>query len=159
MQLLFSFLQSYIDYIILGTLGVMSFIMLWCVVERYLFLSRVNVSSYANIYDLDIALTKNLTLIATIGSNAPYVGLLGTVIGILLTFYDLGSTGGDIDAASIMLNLSLALKATAVGILVAIPSMMCYNGLMRKVEVNRLKFKALQLKPTPMGEVTNCPRD
>ncbi|MFZ7255764.1 TonB-system energizer ExbB [Avibacterium avium] len=143
MPQLFSFLQHYVDYIILGLLGLMSFIMVWFVIERFIFLSRVNVSHYTNIHELDIDLNRNLTIISTIGSNAPYVGLLGTVIGILLTFYELGNSGGDIDAAAIMLNLSLALKATAVGILVAIPSMVFYNGLQRKVEVNRLKWKAL----------------
>ncbi|MFZ7200447.1 TonB-system energizer ExbB [Avibacterium avium] len=143
MPQLFAFLQHYVDYIILGLLGLMSFIMVWFVIERFIFLSRVNVSHYTNIHELDIDLNRNLTIISTIGSNAPYVGLLGTVIGILLTFYELGNSGGDIDAAAIMLNLSLALKATAVGILVAIPSMVFYNGLLRKVEVNRLKWKAL----------------
>ncbi|MEE6075466.1 TonB-system energizer ExbB [Avibacterium paragallinarum] len=143
MPQLFSFLQHYVDYIILGLLGLMSFIMVWFVIERFIFLSRVNVSHYTNIHELDIDLNRNLTIISTIGSNAPYVGLLGTVIGILLTFYELGNSGGDIDAAAIMLNLSLALKATAVGILVAIPSMVFYNGLLRKAEVNRLKWKAL----------------
>lgn len=137
------FLQQYIDYIILGLLGLMSFIMVWFVIERFIFLNRINVSLYTNIHDLDIDLNRNLTIISTIGSNAPYVGLLGTVIGILLTFYEIGNSGGDIDATSIMLNLSLALKATAVGILVAIPSMVFYNGLQRKGEVNRLKWKAL----------------
>ncbi|PJG85458.1 TonB-system energizer ExbB [Conservatibacter flavescens] len=143
MMSLFDFLQQYIDYIILGLLCFMSFIMLWAVVERFIFLGKVNVSQYSNIHDLDIDLNRNLTVISTVGANAPYVGLLGTVIGILLTFYELGNSGGDIDAASIMVHLSLALKATAVGILVAIPSMIFYNALGRKVEVNRLKWKAL----------------
>ncbi|UXN35172.1 TonB-system energizer ExbB [Avibacterium paragallinarum] len=146
MPQLFAFLQHYIDYIILGLLGLMSFIMVWFVIERFVFLNRVDVVKYSNIHELDIDLNRNLTIISTIGSNAPYVGLLGTVIGILLTFYELGNSGGDIDAAAIMLNLSLALKATAVGILVAIPSMVFYNGLQRKVEVNRLKWKALNEK-------------
>lgn len=141
-----SFLQQYIDHMILGLLGIMSFIMLWFVVERYIFLNRVQVSEYSNIHELEIDLNRNLTIISTIGANAPYIGLLGTVVGILLTFYELGNSGGDIDAAAIMLNLSLALKATAVGILVAIPSMVFYNGLGRKVEVNRLKWNALNEK-------------
>ena len=61
----------------------------------------------------------------------------------MLTFYQIGHGGGDIDAGIIMMHLSLALKATALGILVAIPSMVFYNGLGRKVEVNRLKWKVL----------------
>ncbi|TDQ59602.1 outer membrane transport energization protein ExbB [Mesocricetibacter intestinalis] len=140
---LLDILQHHIDYIILGLLLLMSFIMVWFVIERFLFFKKVKVSAYSNIHQLDIDLNRHLTIISTIGSNAPYVGLLGTVISILLTFYALGNSGGDIDASAIMLHLSLALKATAVGIIVAIPSMVFYNALSRKVEVNRLKWKAL----------------
>lgn len=144
MTQLFHFLTDYIDHLIIGILGLMSFIMLWFVIERFIFLNSLKIENYQNIYQLDIDLKRHLVIISTIGANAPYVGLLGTVIGILLTFYQLGNTGADIDAAAIMLNLSLALKATALGILVAIPAMMFYSGLGRKVEVRRLQWQALQ---------------
>ena len=140
---LFDFLQQYSDFIIIGLLLLMSVTMLAMVTERYIFLRKVNVANYSTIHELDIDLNRNMTTISTIGANAPYVGLLGTVIGILLTFYQIGHGGGDIDAGIIMMHLSLALKATALGILVAIPSMVFYNGLGRKVEVNRLKWKVL----------------
>ncbi|HHE9436599.1 TPA: TonB-system energizer ExbB [Haemophilus influenzae] len=140
---LFDFLQQYSDYFIIGLLLLMSIIMLAMVIARYLFLRKVSVAHYSTIHALDIDLNRNMTVISTIGANAPYVGLLGTVIGILLTFYQIGHGGGDIDPSVIMLHLSLALKATALGILVAIPSMVFYNGLGRKVEVNRLKWKVL----------------
>lgn len=140
---LFDFLQQYSDFIIIGLLLLMSVTMLAMVTERYIFLRKVNVANYPTIHELDIDLNRNMTMISTIGANAPYVGLLGTVIGILLTFYQIGHGGGDIDAGIIMMHLSLALKATALGILVAIPSMVFYNGLGRKVEVSRLKWKVL----------------
>ena len=140
---IFDFLQQYSDFIIIGLLLLMSVTMLAMVTERYIFLRKVNVANYPTIHELDIDLNRNMTMISTIGANAPYVGLLGTVIGILLTFYQIGHGGGDIDAGIIMMHLSLALKATALGILVAIPSMVFYNGLGRKVEVNRLKWKVL----------------
>ena len=138
------FLKANVDYIILGILGLMSLIMLWKVLERYIFLVRVDVRDYPNIHELNIALERNLTPIYTIGSNAPYVGLLGTVTGILITFYDMGQHGGNIDAAQIMVGLALALKATALGILVAIPSVMFYNILSRKVDVRREKWLSYQ---------------
>lgn len=78
-------------------------------------------------------LTRGLHLIATIGSNAPYIGLLGTVLGIMFTFYTMG-TEGFLDTGKIMIGLSLALKATAAGLLVAIPSIVFYNLLLRKVK-------------------------
>ena len=142
------FLKANVDYIILGILGLMSLIMLWKVLERYIFLARVDVCDYPNIHELNIALERNLTPIYTIGSNAPYVGLLGTVTGILITFYDMGQHGGNIDAAQIMVGLALALKATALGILVAIPSIMFYNILSRKVDIRREKWLSYQVGNT-----------
>jgi tonB-system energizer exbB len=146
MEQLFQFLQAYIDYIILGLLGLMSIILVWKIVERILFYSNLKVAEYETQEELEIDLTRNLTTISTIGANAPYIGLLGTVIGILLTFYELGHAGGEIDAASIMVHLSLALKATAAGILVAIPAMMFYSGFNRKVDENKLRWQALHAR-------------
>ncbi|WP_334091464.1 MotA/TolQ/ExbB proton channel family protein, partial [Helicobacter typhlonius] len=83
---------------------------------------------------LELVLHKRLTIIATIGSNAPYIGLLGTVFGIMVTFVEIGSNAL-IDTQSIMVGLSLALKATAAGLIVAIPSIVFYNFLLRKTEV------------------------
>lgn len=142
------FLKAHVDYIILGILGLMSLIMLWKVVERYIFFARMDVCDYPNIHELNIALERNLTPIYTIGSNAPYVGLLGTVTGILITFYDMGQSGGNVDAAQIMVGLALALKATALGILVAIPSIMFYNMLSRKVDIRREKWLSYQVGNT-----------
>ena len=105
----------------------------------------MDVRDYPNIHELNIALERNLTPIYTIGSNAPYVGLLGTVTGILITFYDMGQSGGNVDAAQIMVGLALALKATALGILVAIPSIMFYNMLSRKVDIRREKWLSYQV--------------
>lgn len=146
MDSLFQFLGHYTDYIILGLLGLLSVVCVWKAVERIMFYSKLDISQYETLEELEIDLTHNLTTISSIGSNAPYIGLLGTVVGILLTFYQLGNSGGDIDAASIMVNLSLALKATAVGILVALIAMVFYNAFGRKVEENKLKWQALQAR-------------
>lgn len=128
------FLKEYIDYIIFATLGVMAFVACWCVIERILFLRKVHIDNYANQTDLDNALSYNLTTLYIIYSNAPYVGLLGTVIGIMLSFYDM-SISATIDVKSVVLGLSLALKATALGLLVAIPSLIAYNYLLRWVNL------------------------
>lgn len=136
------FLRQYLDHIIIGTLGLMSLIMLWKTLERTWFYARMNLADYADTHQLDIALERGLTPIYTIGANAPYVGLLGTVIGILITFYDIGQQGGQIDIAQIMVGLALALKATALGILVAIPSVIFYNLLTRKATVRRHQWQS-----------------
>ncbi len=91
---------------------------------------------------LELELTKKLHIIATIGSNAPYLGLLGTVLGIMLTFYTMGAEGM-MDTGKIMIGLALALKATAVGLLVVIPSVALYNLLLRKVKVLILRWEIL----------------
>ncbi len=137
------FLKLYLDYAVLGTLGFMSFIMLAFAVERYIYFWRIKLADFKHIELLKVALTRNLTTIASIGSNAPYVGLLGTVLGILLTFHEMGQ-GNKLDVNSIMLGLAMALKATAAGLLVAIPSILFYNGLMRKVDVLVSRWTALQ---------------
>lgn len=128
------FLKAYLDLMVFGTLGIMSFLSIWLAVERMHFYRRVELPDYDHADELNVLLTHNLTVIYSIGANAPYVGLLGTVLGILITFYDLGQ-GGDIDPATIMLGLALALKATAGGLFVAIPAILAYNGLLRKVDV------------------------
>lgn len=134
------FLKTYLDLIIFIVLGLMSFVALALVIERFMYLRRVKLDGFFSLESLEIALTKHFAVIATIGSNAPYVGLLGTVFGIMVTFYDLGQATR-IDTATVMTGLALALKATALGLLVAIPSMMCYNILTRKAEVLLLAWK------------------
>ncbi|WP_024851199.1 TonB-system energizer ExbB [Hydrogenovibrio kuenenii] len=136
-------LKNYLDISVFSILGLMLFIATWFVIERLLFFKQVKVTDYSHFDLLTIDLTKNLTYISTVGANAPYVGLLGTVLGILITFFDLGTTK-TIDTGQIMVGLALALKATAGGIALAIPSIVAYNALMRKVEVQQAKFRAHQ---------------
>ena len=136
------FVKENIDYIIIGILGLMSFFVVWYSIERALFFSKVDPKNYSNLDDYEMALTKNLTSLYIIYSNAPYVGLLGTVSGIMITSDDMSMSGG-IDTKSIMIGLSLALKATGLGLLVAIPTLMIYNGFNRKVDILVTKFKVL----------------
>ena len=137
------FLRVWLDTIVFGILGLMSFLMLWFAFERLIYFWRIRLRDFDHADTLGVALTRNLTWISTIGANAPYVGLLGTVFGILITFYDIGQSS-NIEPAAIMTGLALALKATAAGLLVAIPSIMIYNGLLRKVEVLTANWKRLQ---------------
>ncbi len=137
------FLKIYLDHMVLGTLGLMSFIMLAFTIERYVYFWRVKLNQFQHIELLKVALTRNLTAISSVGSNAPYIGLLGTVLGILVTFHEMGQ-GGKIDVNTIMLGLAMALKATAAGLFVAIPAILFYNGLMRKVDVLVARWEAAQ---------------
>lgn len=125
-------MREMIDYGVLGFLVFLSIVVLAIVLERIWFYATMRVTDYEDKRLLEIDLYHRLTLIATIGSNAPYVGLLGTVAGIMVTFLELGDSA---NTQNIMIGLSLALKATAAGLLVAIPSIVSYNLLVRKAEI------------------------
>lgn len=127
------FLKQYLDISVFAVLGIMSLLALAYTIERTISYSRLKVKRYPQLELLKLDLNKGLPVIATIASNAPYVGLLGTVFGIMLTFYDIGQSG-KIDTNSVMVGLALALKATALGLVVAIPAMIFYNMLVAKAE-------------------------
>ncbi|MEN6615828.1 MAG: MotA/TolQ/ExbB proton channel family protein, partial [Syntrophorhabdus sp.] len=81
-----------VDYGILGLLGIMSFFSVALFIERILFFRRLDLTHYCeNRRLLEIDITRRMSVIATIGSNAPYVGLLGTVLGIMMTFATIGT--------------------------------------------------------------------
>ena len=129
-----------IDYGIIGLLVVLSFLAVAIAVERYLTYRKIKVTNYADRKELELHLSGRLHLIATIGSNAPYIGLLGTVLGIMLTFYTMGKSGF-MDSGSIMVGLALALKVTAAGLIVAIPTIVIYNLLQRKAKVLLMQWE------------------
>ena len=127
-------LKYTIDYGIIGLLAVMSIAALAIVIERLMVYKNVRFEDFPDKRNLELVLTSKLHLIGTIGRNAPYLGLLGTVLGIMLTFYNMGKTGF-MDTGKIMVGLALALKVTAIGLLVAIPAVTAYNLLLRRVKV------------------------
>jgi biopolymer transport protein ExbB len=77
-----------------------------------------------------------LSFLGTLGSNAPFIGLFGTVLGIIKAFHDLSAAGGTGKAmqTTVMAGISEALVATAVGLAVAIPAVVGYNALTRSLK-------------------------
>ncbi|HOB68542.1 MAG TPA: TonB-system energizer ExbB [Syntrophorhabdaceae bacterium] len=135
-----AWLSFAIDYGIIGLLLLLSVISLSVFIERWFFLKKLDVKKYGGSRRLlEIEITRKLGIIASIGSNAPYIGLLGTVLGIMFTFYSIG-VEGYLNATGIMVGLALALKATAIGLVVAIPSIVFYNTLLRRVKVILLEW-------------------
>ena len=135
-------LHTIIDY---GIIGLLLLLSLWAVavaLERWLFYRRASLAQFADVQQLEISLTKRLVVIGTVAANAPYIGLLGTVLGIMVTFHTMGTTK-TIEVSTIMVGLSLALKATAVGLLVAIPCVVMNNALRRRVAEIVTQYKAL----------------
>jgi biopolymer transport protein ExbB len=135
-------LKHAVDY---GIIGLLLLLSLWSVavaVERWFFYRNIDLKQFSNVALLEITLTKRLVIIGTVAANAPYIGLLGTVLGIMLTFHTMG-TSGTMAVNTIMIGLSLALKATAVGLLVAIPCVVMNNVLRRRVSELLTQYKAL----------------
>ena len=93
-----------------------------------------------------------LTFLGTVGSNAPFIGLFGTVLGIIKAFADLAGNIAEA-SSSVMAGISEALIATAVGLLVAIPAVIAYNALQRKVR--RLMSEAEGLVNVMLATLTD----
>jgi biopolymer transport protein ExbB len=74
---------------------------------------------------------SRLAYLATLGNNAPFIGLFGTVLGIIRAFGDLAKNPSAAGASSVMAGISEALIATAVGLLVALPAVVAYNVFQR----------------------------
>lgn len=137
-------LKDVVDYGVIGLLIFLSFITFAYAIERVLFFRSVRLSDYSHKLALEIDLSKRLATIASIGSNAPYIGLLGTVLAIILTFYIIGDQQDTIDPGEIMKHLALALKATAAGLVVAIPATVLYNALLTQVDTLLSKWEIMQ---------------
>jgi biopolymer transport protein ExbB len=133
-------LHGLIDYGVIGILLLLSVAVVGIGIERWAFYRSLDLVRVPDKQHLEIALTRKLFVIASVASNAPYLGLLGTVFGIMLTFYNMGQDA-NIDAGHIMTGLALALKATAAGLVVALVAVTIYNTLLRKVKVLTLEWE------------------
>lgn len=85
----------------------------------------------SRLLELRSTLEQGLSPLATLGSNAPFVGLFGTVLGIIQAFAILSLRGADV--SGVIFSVSEALIATAVGLFVAIPAVVAYNGFTRSI--------------------------
>ncbi len=135
-----NWLTGAIDYGVIGLLVVLSVIVVAIGIERAWLYRSIDTHGIRDIKSLELVLTRKLFVIASVASNAPYLGLLGTVFGIMLTFYNMGQDAS-IDTGKIMIGLALALKATAVGLAVALVSVVLYNTLLRKAQVLILEWE------------------
>ena len=83
--------------------------------------------------DRKVELDRGMTVLASLGSNAPFIGLFGTVLGIIQAF---GTLSGDLSGSTqgVMVTIAEALIATAVGLFVAIPAVLAYNGFSRRLK-------------------------
>lgn len=133
-------LSGTVDFGIIGILLVLSIVVVAVALERFAVYRKLSITAFEDIKSLELVLQDKLPVIASVGSNAPYLGLLGTVLGIMLTFYNMGQDAA-MDTGKIMTGLALALKATAVGLVVALIAVVLYNALLTKAKVLMLKWE------------------
>jgi biopolymer transport protein ExbB len=136
-----TWLKAAVDYGVIGLLGILSLVVVAVALERFFYYRAVNLEAFADKSELELRLTDKLFVLGSVAGNAPYLGLLGTVLGIMLTFYQM-SLSSNIDTDAIMVGLALALKATAAGLVVALIAVTAYNVLLRKVRVLTLKWES-----------------
>jgi biopolymer transport protein ExbB len=89
-----------------------------------------------------LSMERNLAFLGTVGNNAPFVGLLGTVIGVIRSFHELNASGGAV-SAGLMSEIGEALVATAIGLLVALPAVAAYNFFIRVIKMRTQRGEAL----------------
>jgi biopolymer transport protein ExbB len=129
---------------VLWVLVAMSVLAVGVMIERLLAFSVIE-KKYQSMdyYTLRLSLEARLGILATFGNNAPFIGLFGTVLGIIQAFHMIGSSNA-FDVQPIMQGISEALIATATGLFVAIPCVIAYNYFIRRVKVI-LTYKEAQL--------------
>lgn len=99
-----------------------------------------SLKSYISLQKLDAQ--KGLSLLGTLGSNAPFIGLFGTVLGIIQSFAELTQSQNAMN--SVMFSLAEALIATAVGLMVAIPAVIAYNVFNTRLKVANQAIEAIK---------------
>jgi biopolymer transport protein ExbB/biopolymer transport protein TolQ len=117
------------------------------VVARAFTFREGGAASFADALDAELSRAKNslekgTTFLGTVGNNAPFIGLFGTVIGVIQAFHELGSAAARAgQMGSVMSGISEALVATGVGIFVAIPAVIAFNVCQKRIsDIERNAF-------------------
>ncbi len=137
---------------VLYLLIIMSIISIAVIIERIIVIKKIekNMLSYEPL-QLKLSLEKRLGILATFGNNAPFIGLFGTVLGVMQAFHDLGKSS-EFGVKVVMEGISEALVATALGLFVAIPSVIAYNYFVRKIKTILLIYEEKKKLPLQLED-------
>ncbi|AWB10730.1 outer membrane transport energization protein ExbB [Thermodesulfobium acidiphilum] len=117
---------------VLVLLIILSVISVAFIFEKIFFMRKIEKELFSYTpSDLRSILNKRLGFFATVGSNAPFIGLFGTVLGIMKAFHDL-AISQDFGVRVVMNGIAEALSSTALGLFVAVPCVIAYNYFVRK---------------------------
>ncbi|MBZ7994618.1 MotA/TolQ/ExbB proton channel family protein [Campylobacter canadensis] len=114
-------LEYEVDIIVFSILAIMNALSIAVMLERVVFYCFFKYENYKSLEEFELSTSKNLIILSIIAQNAPYIGLLGTVFGIMMGFNNID------DTQKIISTLSAALKATAGGLVVAIIALVLFN--------------------------------
>tara|TARA_Y100001968_G_C19412998_1_gene747403 strand:+ start:481 stop:1188 length:708 start_codon:yes stop_codon:yes gene_type:complete len=104
-------------------------------------------TSINNVAKLELSkLENNLAIIATVSGVAPMIGFLGTVIGMVLAFYEMASAGGQIDIEMLSKGIYTAMTTTVAGLVVGIFAYISYNYLVSKITKAVYKMESLSIE-------------
>ena len=104
-------------------------------------------TSINNVAKLELSkLENNLAIIGTISGAAPMIGFLGTVIGMVLAFYEMASSGGQIDIEMLSKGIYTAMTTTVAGLVVGIVAYISYNYLVSKITKAVYKMESLSIE-------------
>ena len=104
-------------------------------------------TSINNVAKLELSkLENNLAIIGTISGAAPMIGFLGTVIGMILAFYEMASSGGQIDIEMLSKGIYTAMTTTVAGLVVGIVAYVSYNYLVSKITKAVYKMESLSIE-------------
>jgi biopolymer transport protein ExbB len=104
-----------------------------------------------------LRMEKRLAFLGTLGANAPFIGLLGTVIGIIRAFHQLNDAAGKV-TSGLMAEVGEALVATAIGILVALPAIAFYNAFQRIIKARLGRAQAFGHEVLALLKAEHAPR-
>jgi biopolymer transport protein ExbB/biopolymer transport protein TolQ len=109
-------------------------------------------------------LERGSTLLGTLGNNAPFIGLFGTVIGVIIAFHQLGASQSSSSMNAVMGGIAESLVATGVGLFVAIPAVVAYNIIQKRINDIEANLQAIAhdltalIKANESGHGTGAPR-
>jgi biopolymer transport protein ExbB len=98
---------------------------------------------HSSLVEQKLELERGLSFLGTLGNNAPFLGLFGTVLGIIHAFADLSASGSGQASRAVMSGISEALVSTAVGLIVALPAVAAFNVFLRSIKKRSAHAEAL----------------
>jgi biopolymer transport protein ExbB/TolQ len=112
------------------------------------------------LFELRKELDRGTSLLGTLGNNAPFIGLFGTVLGVIEAFHQLGAGAGKAAMGNVMSGIAEALVATGVGLFVALPAVVAYNVVQKRIgeiengvgALGKLLTAALRTHAAPRAE-------